>query len=197
MTMPPPSTTMRPRPKGRGIGSAIPAWMTRIDEPAAPESRLGSAKGMPRCDEEEDDGRRRRSNETRRWDGYAERNRGWDERRSKFTAVANAAGGGAEGVDNSRKGEATAAIIGARNGHPACSRRCRCCCRCRLFLVVCVEWIPLRIFRRGRRFEGGRCCRGHGDEGGPPPLLQARRRTLPQRRKHRPSWKGWSVVVER
>ena len=151
MTMPPPSTTMRPRPKGRGIGFAIPAWMT--DEPAAPESSLGSVVGMPRCDEEEeDDGRRRRSKETRRWDGYAERRRGWDERRSKLTAVANAAGGGAEGVDNSRKGEATAAIIGARNGHPACSRRCRCCCRCRLFLVVCVERIPLRIFGRGASF---------------------------------------------
>jgi len=43
MTMPPPSTTTRPRPKGGGIGFAIPAWMTRSDEPAAPESRLGSA----------------------------------------------------------------------------------------------------------------------------------------------------------
>ncbi len=42
------------------IGFAIPAWMTRSDEPAAPESRLGSAVGMPRCDEEEDDGRRRK-----------------------------------------------------------------------------------------------------------------------------------------
>ena len=52
---------LRPRVKGRGIRSAISAWMTRSDEPAAPESRLGSAVGMRSEDKEEDDGRRRRS----------------------------------------------------------------------------------------------------------------------------------------
>jgi hypothetical protein len=57
--------------------------MTRSDEPAAPESMLGSEVGMPRSDEEEEDGRRRRSKKKRRWDGYAERSQGRDERRGK------------------------------------------------------------------------------------------------------------------
>ena len=52
---------LRPRVKGRGIHSAISAWMTRSDEPAAPKSRLRLAVGMRSEDEEEDDGRRRRS----------------------------------------------------------------------------------------------------------------------------------------
>ena len=52
---------LRPRVKGRGICSAISAWMTRSNEPAALESRLGSAVGMRSEDKEEDDGRRRRS----------------------------------------------------------------------------------------------------------------------------------------